>query len=96
LEPEGYLHLFPLLVQWSLISSPLILMCLLFISAFISGSEVAFFSLNSNQLKAFEVEDSPTSRRIIHVREKPRRLLATLLITSNLINIGIVLLSYSI
>ena len=96
MEPEGSLHLFPLLIQWSLISSPLILMLLLFISAFISGSEVAFFSLNSNQLKALEEENSSSARRILQVREKPRRLLATLLITSNLINIGIVLLSYSI
>jgi len=96
LAPEGPLHLFPLLIEWSLISSPLILVLLLLISAFVSGSEVAFFSLDSNQLNAFEEEDSSTSRRILLLREKPRRLLATLLITSNLINIGIVLLSYSI
>jgi len=96
LEPEGSLHLFPLLLQWGMISSPLLLMLLLIISAFISGSEVAFFSLNRNQLKAIEEEESSTSKRILYLRERPRRLLATLLITSNLINIGIVLLSYSI
>ncbi len=96
LEPEGSLQLFPLLIQWSLISSPLILIFLLIISALFSGSEVAFFSLNRNQLQTFDEEDSPASRRIIQLREKPRRLLATLLIVSNLINIGIVLLSYSI
>jgi putative hemolysin len=96
LEPEGPLHLFPLVVQWSLISSPFILLGLLILSALFSGSEVAFFSLNRNQLKVFEEEDSPTSRRIIQLREKPRRLLATLLIAVNLINIGIVLLSYSV
>jgi len=96
LDTEGSLHLFPLLIQWGIISSPLLLMLLLIISAFISGAEVAFFSLNRNQLKAIEEEDSSASRRIIYLREKPRRLLATLLITSNLINIGIVLLSYSI
>jgi len=74
----------------------LILFLLLIISALFSGSEVAFFSLDRNQLKAFEGEDSSTARRIIQLRDKPRRLLATLLIASNLINIGIVLLSYSI
>lgn len=96
MEPESLLHPYLLLVQWGVISSVLILFFLLFISALFSGSEVAFFSLDRNQLKAFEEEDSSTSRRIIQLRDKPRRLLATLLITSNLINIGIVLLSYSI
>jgi putative hemolysin len=96
LEPESLLHPYMLLVQWGVVSSVLILFFLLFISALFSGSEVAFFSLDRNQLKAFEEEDSSTARRIIQLRDKPRRLLATLLITSNLINIGIVLLSYSI
>lgn len=96
MEPESLLHPYILLVQWGVVSSVLILFFLLFISALFSGSEVAFFSLDRNQLKAFEEEDSSTSRRIIQLRDKPRRLLATLLITSNLINIGIVLLSYSI
>ena len=89
-------HPYLLLVQWGLISSLLVLVFLLCISALFSGSEVAFFSLDRNQLKTFEGEDSSTARRIIQLRDKPRRLLATLLITSNLINIGIVLLSYSI
>ncbi len=69
---------------------------LLILSGLISGSEVAYFSLDRNQLKALEEEDSPTARRIIQLKEKPRRLLATILITNNLANIGIVIISYAI
>jgi len=65
------------------------LMC----SALISGSEVAFFSLNRNQLLELEEEESNSGLRILALREKPRRLLATLLITNSLVNIGIVILS---
>lgn len=67
---------------------------LLVCSALVSGSEVAFFSLDSNQLKSIEEEDDSSGERILSLREKPRRLLATILITNNLINIGIVILSF--
>jgi len=39
-------------------------------------------------------EDDPSALRILSLREKPRRLLATILIVNNLVNIGIVILSY--
>ena len=96
MDPEGSSHLLLLIIHWSLVSNLLILTMLLIITALISGSEVAFFSLDSNQLKSFEEENIASSKRIISLREKPRRLLATILITNNLVNIGIVLLSYSI
>ena len=70
------------------------LLALLVCSALISGSEVAFFSLDRNQLKDLEEEESHSASRILSLREKPRRLLATILITNNLVNIGIVILSY--
>ena len=63
-------------------------------SALISASEVAFFSLDSNQLKLIKEEDDNSGQRILSLREKPRRLLATILIVNNLVNIGIVILSY--
>jgi len=72
----------------------LLLILLLVCSALVSGSEVAFFSLDSNQLKSIEEEEDSSGERIISLREKPRRLLATILITNNLINIGIVILSF--
>ena len=66
---------------------------LLFLSGLVSGSEVAFFSLTPNDYEALEQEDSPVARRLFLLRDRPRRLLAAILIANNFINIAIVLLS---
>ena len=62
----------------------------------ISGSEVAFFSLSPSDIKSLEEEETSTNQRIIALRETPRKLLATILISNNLINIAIVVFSYFI
>jgi len=59
----------------------------------ISSSEVAFFSLSPNDLDTLKTEQSPNSKRIIKLLETPRSLLATILISNNLINIAIVIIS---
>ncbi|MCB0548752.1 MAG: DUF21 domain-containing protein, partial [Phaeodactylibacter sp.] len=66
---------------------------LLICSALISGSEVAFFSLTPNDFDRLEQENGKNSRRILALKDKPRRLLATILISNNFINIAIVILS---
>ncbi len=83
-----------LLFDWGLAWGLFLLVFMLISSALISASEVAFFSLDSNQLKLIKEEDDSSGQRILSLREKPRRLLATILIVNNLINIGIVILSY--
>ncbi len=70
-----------------------LIILLLACSALISGSEVAFFSLNINDVKKLEQENSTTSNRILLLRRQPRKLLATILISNNFINIGIIILS---
>ncbi len=80
--------------NWGLAWGFILLIILLICSALVSGSEVAFFSLDGNQLKQIDEEDDTAGQRILSLREKPRRLLATILITNNLVNIGIVILSY--
>ena len=77
----------------SLSLAVILIILLLFCSAMISGSEVAFFSLNINDLKKLEQEKSSTSQRVLTLRKQPRKLLATILISNNFINIGIVILS---
>ncbi len=62
-------------------------------SALISGSEVAYFSLSSNHLDELKQEGDNSGVRIMELREKPRKLLATILITNNFINIAIVIVS---
>ena len=69
------------------------LVLLLFLSALISASEVAFFSLSPQDIDDLNKEDSPRSNRILKLKEQPRRLLATILIANNFINIAIIILS---
>ena len=63
------------------------------VSALISGSEVAYFSLGPNDLDTLRQSDDAPSRRVLHLKRSPRILLSTILIANNFINIGIVLLS---
>lgn len=71
----------------------LFLLVLIISSALISGSEVAFFSLDRNDLRKLAEEGSPSSQKITNLLDRPRRLLATILIANNFINIAIVIVS---
>ena len=70
----------------------LLIIVLLIFSALISGSEVAFFSLSKTDLKKISSSNSKNLKLISFLRSDPRRLLATLLVSNNFINISIVLL----
>lgn len=70
----------------------LLIITLLICSALISGSEVAFFSLSKTDLKKISSSNSKNLKLISFLRSDPRRLLATLLVSNNFINISIVLL----
>ncbi|MEA5257034.1 gliding motility-associated protein GldE [Arcicella aquatica] len=65
----------------------LILLGLLILSALLAGSEVAFFSLSSDERASCRESDSGTERKISKLLDKPQLLLATLLISINLVNI---------
>ncbi|XOV92568.1 MAG: gliding motility-associated protein GldE [Bacteroidota bacterium] len=69
------------------------ILVLLFLSGLISGSEVAFFSLSHEQITASKTSDNKREQLIHHLVVNPRRLLATILILNNLVNIFIVTLS---
>jgi len=71
----------------------LIILLLLFCSALISGSEIAFFSLTPAHLKELRSFKTSSSQKIVSLLEKPKYLLATILIGNNFVNIGIVILS---
>jgi len=66
---------------------------LLFFSALFSGSEVAFFSFTPKEIQALRESNTGSPDKIIILLSRPKRLLATILICNNLVNIGIVLLS---
>jgi putative hemolysin len=67
-----------------------ILLVLLFLSALISGSEVAFFSLSTEDLNRSRNSNSYADKKIVELLEKPKLLLATILILNNLVNVAIV------
>ncbi len=65
--------------------------CLL-LSAFMSGSEIAFFGLDTARLEELHQEDAPDAKRVCFLTDHAERLLATILIGNNLVNITMVIL----
>jgi gliding motility-associated protein GldE len=66
---------------------------LLFFSGFASGSEIAFFSLSPNDLNELEESNYDRDKQILALGEDSERTLATILITNNLVNVAIIMLS---
>ena len=65
---------------------------LLISSALISGAEVAFFSLTPADFEVDEAKRSVKENIVIALLDKPKKLLATILVANNMINIAIILL----
>jgi putative hemolysin len=65
---------------------------LLFCSAMVSAAEVALFSLSTNDLNSLKEENPRKGDLITNLIHKPKKLLATLLLANNFVNIGIVIL----
>ena len=64
-------------------------LCLL-LSGFVSGSEISFFSLTPAQLE--DLDETPKGQTIRKLLSEPEKLLATILISNNLVNVTIVVL----
>jgi len=77
----------------STIISLLIILVLVFFSGLISGSETAFFSLSPADIDGVKIRNTKKDKAIIHLLTIPKRLLATILISNNFINVSIVVLS---
>jgi len=93
LDPEpSSIFLIIYSINWSLVIGLVALLILLVISALISGSEVAFFSLSKTDLDFNSTTKSKKKQSVIKLLEQPKKLLATILIVNNFINILIVLL----
>jgi putative hemolysin len=69
------------------------LVVLFLLSFLVSGSEVAFFSLNTKDINVLKTRQHPSYRRIVNMLEQPKTLLASMMITNTLVNIGIILIS---
>ncbi|MBS1681466.1 MAG: gliding motility-associated protein GldE [Bacteroidetes bacterium] len=69
------------------------ILILLIVSAFISASEVAFFSLKGDYLDRCRTSDETADRNIVDLLKKPRLLLATILICHDFVNVAVVTIS---
>ena len=65
---------------------------LLLCSAFASGSEIAFFSLTRENLDEMAESKSSRDKRVIDLLKDPEKLLATILIVNDFVNVGVVML----
>ena len=65
---------------------------LLLCSGFVSASEIAFFSLTPRDVDELEHLGHPSDEKILGLRKDSERLLATILIANNMVNVGIVML----
>ncbi len=65
---------------------------LLFASGFVSASEIAFFSLNPNDLNEIEEENHASDKHIKSLLKDSEYLLATILISNNFVNVTIIML----
>lgn len=72
--------------------SIVIVLLLLLSSALISGSEVAYFSLGATDKQKL-ANKNKKNKRVLKNLENPEKLLATILVTNNFVNIGIIILT---
>jgi putative hemolysin len=70
-----------------------VIILLLFFSGAISASEIAYFSISAAELNELKSKKSSSNKLILHLLSRPKRLLATILIGNNFLNVGIVMLS---
>ncbi|NER14529.1 gliding motility-associated protein GldE [Leptobacterium flavescens] len=73
-----------------------VLFILLVCSALISGAEVAFFSFSQTDINEEEASGTSRGKIIVNLLRKPKKLLATILVANNFINIAVVLLFSSL
>ena len=79
--------------QLPIIAASVAVILLLICSALISGSEVAYFSLGPAEIGEIEGKEDKSIGILRNLLERPKRLLATILIANNFINVAIVILS---
>jgi gliding motility-associated protein GldE len=91
LDPEPGLTFLDSL-DTNLLFGSLVIVLLLFCSAMISAAEVALFSLSQNDLTKLSQQNPNKSQLVSQLLQKPKKLLATLLLANNFVNIGIVII----
>ena len=96
MDPDSYLSVFSAIEVTPPSGGAILAIILaglfLCVSAFVSASEIAYFSLSSEELHEFDDDESSTNNLVKKLLAKPEYLLATILISNNLVNVAIVIL----
>ena len=99
-DPEPYIEIASIIISsfflgfnLNAIIGLVVLGLLLVASALISSSETAYFSLKPADIDDLESRNDPKSQLVLSLREKPKTLLATILIGNNFVNVTITLLA---
>lgn len=100
MDPDSYLCRLADLFDGVTVTAPtmgaiiaiLLAVLLLYASGFVSASEIAFFSLSPGDLSEIEEGKHPSDRRITALLNDSERLLATILISNNFVNVTIIML----
>ena len=71
-----------------------IVLVLLFCSGFVSASEIAFFSLSPNDRNTIDEGKHPADENVTSLLDDSERLLATILISNNLVNVAVIIILY--
>lgn len=71
----------------------IVTVCLLFLTAITSATETAYFSLTHQQIREIKTMRKKKNHLVIKLLESPKKILATILIFNNLVNIGTVLVT---
>ena len=89
MDPESESIFLAFQQNWHLVAGLISLLVLLAVSGVISGTEVAFFSLSKSDL---EDKNEPEADLVAELLKEPKKLLATILISNNFINILFILI----
>ena len=90
-EPSSFSFLI-FAIDFSVVLGFMLLFLLLACSALVSGAEVALFSLNRTDIEEGLTQKSKPIQIVAKLLERPKKLLATILIANNFINIAVVIL----
>ncbi len=78
---------------FTLVLQIVLLILLIFASAFVSGSEVAYFSLTPTDIEELEHSRSRRASTAMKLLSRPEKLLSSILVTNNIINIALIILA---
>lgn len=90
-DPSSYTQ-----IDYNLLLGLAGILFLLICSAFISGTEIALFSLSPQDMEKIKNKSPRKSLLLTSLLERPKKLLATIVVTNNVINIAIIILFFRI